>query len=203
MAEEMEGSVTRWLGDLKTGDGDAAQKLWGRYFESLVRLAQTRLRTSNRAAEDEEDAALSAFDSFFAAASRGRFPQLNDRDDLWRVLVTITSRKALNQARKQRRQRRGGGRVVAESTLAETAGDRGVLDRFAAPEPAPEFAAMFAEECSRRLDDLGDDSLRRVALLRMEGYTNEEIAGRLGLRLRSLSRKIELIRRTWLGEDEA
>src|ERR1700712_2111004 len=98
MPDETEGSVTRWLGDLKAGDGDggAAQKLWELYCESLVRLAQGILGASNRAVEDEEDAALSAFDSFFAAASRGRLPRLDDRDDLWRVLVTITSRKALN-----------------------------------------------------------------------------------------------------------
>ena len=62
---------------------------------------------------------------------------------------------------------------------------------------------MVAEECRRRLDGLRDDSLRRIALLRMEGYTNEEIAERLGCGLRSVSRKIDLIRRTWLGEDEA
>ena len=113
MPDESEGSVTRWLSEMKAGDGGAAQKLWERYFESLVRLAQARLRASNRAVEDEEDAALSAFDSFFAAASQGRLPRLNDRDDLWRVLATIMGRKALNLVRRQQGQRRGGGRVVS------------------------------------------------------------------------------------------
>ena len=60
---------------------------------------------------------------------------------------------------------------------------------------------MVAEECRRLLDELRDDTLRQIALMRMEGYTNDEIAERLDCGLRSITRKIELIRRTWLGED--
>src|SRR3954454_10651445 len=75
MSPEDGGSVTRWLGDLKAGDPAAAQKLWERYFTSLVRLAQAKLRSSRRVAEDEEDAALSAFGSFCASAAEGRFPR--------------------------------------------------------------------------------------------------------------------------------
>src|SRR4051812_4313474 len=202
MPPEDEGSVTRWLGDLKAGDPAAAQRLWERYFASLVRLAQAKLRTSRRIAEDEEDAALSAFDSFCASAAKGRFPRLDDRDDLWHILVALTRRKAADQSRRQQRQKRGGGRIANESELAADDG-RVLLDAIAGPGPTPEFAAELAEECRRRLDELGDDTLRRVALLRMDGYTNEEIAERLGLRLRSLSRKVELIRRTWLGEVDA
>jgi DNA-binding CsgD family transcriptional regulator len=59
---------------------------------------------------------------------------------------------------------------------------------------------MAAEECRRLLARLGDDTLRQVARLRMEGYTNEEVAGRLGCSLRGVARKVERIRRTWLGE---
>jgi DNA-directed RNA polymerase specialized sigma24 family protein len=197
-----EGSVTRWLGDLKAGDADAAQKLWERYFDSLVRAARARLRGAPRAAEDEEDAALSAFDSFFAAAAQGRFPRLDDRDDLWRILVTLTRRKAIIQLNRQRSQKRGGGQVVHEATLDAARPGHNFLDGLAGPEPSPEFVAMFADECRERLDALRDDSLRRIALLRMEGYTNEEIAARLGYRLRSLSRKLDLIRRTWLGDED-
>src|SRR5262249_16865097 len=119
MTTEGEGSVTRWIGDLKGGDPDAVREIWRRYFETLVRRARARLGTTARAAEDEEDVALSAFDSFCAAAARGRFPRLEDRDDLWRILVTITARKAADQAQRHRAQKRGGGRVVGEATLDE------------------------------------------------------------------------------------
>jgi hypothetical protein len=76
------GSVTHWIGLLKAGDQQAAQPLWERYFQQLVALARQRLRNMPRRATDEEDVALSAFDSFCRDACRGRFPQLGDRDDL-------------------------------------------------------------------------------------------------------------------------
>src|SRR6202034_1431934 len=99
MASDADGSVTRWIGDLKAGGAAAAQPLWERYFDRLVRLARNKLRARPRraAVEDEEDAALSAFDSFCRGAARGRFPRLTDRDDLWRLLVVLTVRKALDQ----------------------------------------------------------------------------------------------------------
>jgi hypothetical protein len=115
MATGDEGSITHWLDELKAGDPTAAQHLWARYFTDLVRRARARLRKAPRAAEDEEDVALGAFDSFCTAAARGRFPRLDDRDDLWRVLVTLTERKASKLLRRQRRLKRGGGRVVGVS----------------------------------------------------------------------------------------
>jgi DNA-directed RNA polymerase specialized sigma24 family protein len=200
MTPEDVGSVTRWIGDLKAGDLDAAQKLWERYFSSLVRLAQARLRTASRVAEDEEDAALSAFDSFCTAAALGRFPRLDDRDDLWRILVSLTSRKAVNQFRRQRWQKRDASRVVREAELDGAGSRRPFLDTLAGPEPSPDFAALVADEWRHRLESLRDDSLRQVALMRLEGFSNDEIAERLGCGRRSVARKLELIRRRWLDE---
>ena len=193
-----QGSVTLWLRSLEAGDPGAARKLWNRYFEDLVRLARERLRGAPRAVADEEDAALSAFDSFCRGAALGRYPRLDDRDDLWRLLVVITERKAFDQATSERRQKRGGGKVLGTPHLPD--GDGTGRDAVL-PEPTPELAAMMADECRRLLGLLRDDSLRLVANLRMEGYTNEEVADRLGCSVRSVARKLELIRRTWLGED--
>ena len=203
MAEDGGDSVTRWLESLKAGDADAAQKLWRRYFEALVRLARERLRGAPKAVADEEDAALSAFDSFIRGAAHNRYPRLDDRDDLWRLLVVITERKALDQAQRERRQKRGGGKHRA---TPETSGGNGAgpgVAGFAAPEPTPEFAALVADECRCLLGRLRDDSLRQVARLRMEGFTIAEVADRLGCSLRTVARKIEIIRRTWMGEKTA
>src|SRR5438309_1437776 len=105
VSDENGGSVSRWLGDLKAGDLTAAQPLWERYFARLVGLARSRLRAGRRAAaHDEEDAALSAFQSFCDGAANGRFPQLSDRDDLWRLLVVITARKAGAHTEREARQ---------------------------------------------------------------------------------------------------
>jgi DNA-directed RNA polymerase specialized sigma24 family protein len=207
MATDDKGSITLWVGALKAGDHEAAQKLWERYFDRLVHVARAKLRAAPRRGvdEDEEDAALSAFDSLCAGAARGRFPQLADRDDLWRLLVVITARKAVDQMQRRGRQKRGGGRVVGESALLGDDPDQalGGLDQVVGSEPSPEFAAMIAEEHARLLDVLGDDTLRRIALFKMEGYTNEEIRQQLGCALRTVSNKLELIRRTWLAETTA
>src|SRR5947209_526174 len=103
-----DGSVTRWLGRLQTGDPAAPQQLWERYYRRLVALARTKLRDAPGLASDEEDLALSAFNSFFQGAGEGRFPQLGDRSNLWRLLVVITARKACNLKRDGRRQKRSG-----------------------------------------------------------------------------------------------
>jgi DNA-directed RNA polymerase specialized sigma24 family protein len=190
MADAADGSVTRWIGALKAGDDSAGQLLWERYYGQLVRIARDRLRAAPRAVADEEDATLSAFDSFLAGVRRGRFPRLDDRHDLWRVLVTLTDRKAVNQARHATRQKRGGG--------ASVVGDD--LERIAAAGPTAEFAAMVAEEFGRRLDALSDPTLRRVAVWKLEGYENVEIADLLACGVRTVERKLELIRKLWLAE---
>ena len=197
-----DGSVTHWLGALKGGDAAAAQRLWERYFDRLVRLARAKLGAMPRGAADEEDVALSAFHSFCQGAARGRFPRLDDRDNLWRLLVTITARKALDQVRRQARQKRGGGRVLVGSAQAggEDDTDGAGLDQVVGQEPTPQFAAMVADECRRLLVALDDETLRQVALLRMEGYSDEEIAARVDCSLRTVSRKLALIRKAWLRE---
>lgn len=203
MPEVPQGSVTFWIGDLKAGDQAAAQPLWERYFGRMVNLARAKLRTARRrgADADEEDAALSAFDSLCAGAARGHYPQLTDRDDLWRLLLVITARKAFDMVERERRLKRGGGRVTGEADLpqAEDGPSRG-LEQVIGAEPSPEFAAMVAEECRNRLEDLGDDILRRIALEKMEGYTNEEIANRIGCSVRTVVNKLKLIRMKWERE---
>lgn len=199
-----EGSVTRWLGDLKSGGDAPTQHLWERYFDRLVHLAQQRLRAGAGAAEDAEDAALSAFDSFCRGVAEGRYPRLDDRDDLWRLLVVITIRKALDQVRRRGAAKRGAARLVGESELA---GDDGLhagasLDCFVGREPSPELATMVREEYGRLRSRLGDDSLRLVLDLSLEGYRRAEIAARMGRTVKTVSRKLDVIRTVWLdGEN--
>jgi DNA-directed RNA polymerase specialized sigma24 family protein len=203
MRPDAEGSVTRWIGDLKAGGDGAAQHLWERYFDRLVHMARNKLRGRHRAVADEEDAALSAFDSFCRGAAEGRFPQLTDRDDLWRLLVVLTVRKAIDQVQRQGAAKRGGGRLVGESAVAgiEDRSDGNGLDGIIGPEPTPELAAMVIEQYHRLRDGLGDDTLRQVLDLRLEGYDREEIAGRLGCAVRTVTRKLDVIRHTWLENE--
>jgi DNA-directed RNA polymerase specialized sigma24 family protein len=196
MEDAPSGLVTVWLEQLKAGDPAAAKPLWDGYFARLVALARARLRSLPRAAADEEDVALSAFDSFCRGAGEGRFPRLEDRDDLWQVLFVITTRKAIGLARYATCEKRGG-----KATFAPPGSGSGpvpdALAQLPGSGPSPELAAEVAEECSRLLGLLGDGQLRQVAIWKMEGYTNEEIAGKLDRSAPTVERKLAAIRTIW------
>jgi DNA-directed RNA polymerase specialized sigma24 family protein len=188
--------VTHWIGQLKDGSPAAAQKLWEGYFQKMVEFARLKLQGLPRRAADEEDVALSAFDSFCRGAAAGRFPQLADRNSLWPLLVALTAHKAIDLLRHERRLKRGG--------PPEAGGpiDREVeLEQVLGREPSPAFALQVAEETERLLNLLGDDVLRSIALWKMEGDTTEEIAARLGCVPRTIERKLRLIRHLWGEED--
>jgi DNA-directed RNA polymerase specialized sigma24 family protein len=158
-------SVTFWIDQLGEGNSLAYQKLWERYFHRLVGLARSKLRMMPRRGADEEDVALSAFDSFFRGVEQGRFPQLEDRDDLWQVLLMITQRKAIDLLQHEGREKRDWRRNQP------AASESGSVD-LAGREPDPAFAAQVAEECEKLLAKLEDSKLRQIAVLKMEGYTN-------------------------------
>jgi DNA-directed RNA polymerase specialized sigma24 family protein len=194
------GSVTGWLDLLKAGNQAAAQQLWARYFSALVKLARKNLRDLPRRAADEEDVALSAFDSFCRAAEQQRFPRLDDRQDLWQVLALLTARKVTAQQRHQQRKKRGGGAVLGESALVNLDSQAQGMDQFFGKDPTPQFVVEMAEEYRRLLDSLGDDRLRLVAVRKMEGHTTEEIARELGCDPRTVERKLRSIRKLWEHE---
>lgn len=183
-------SVTRWLGKLKAGDRAAAGPLWDRYFPRLVELARVRLRGFPRRAIDEEDIALSAFDSFCRDVAAGRLPRLDDRDDLWRVLLLITGQKAVDLVRRETADKRGGPPGLQVFDLEAVAGD----------EPTPELAALVADEFRRLLGKLPDADLKALAVWKMEGYTNEEIAERWGCVVRTVERRLKVVRSLWAVE---
>src|SRR5262249_18616696 len=134
--------------------------------------------------------------SFCQGAERGHFPDLSDRDNLWRLLVVVTARKAAQVRRDQARLKRGGGQVRGEADLEGSSEDGPALAEVVGQEPTPDFAASVAEGCQRVLGLL-DDDLRSRALARMEGHTNEEIAARLGCAARTVERKVRVIRGLW------
>ncbi len=188
-----ENSVTHWIQALRGGDRDAAQLLWDRYFDRLVRVARQKLQGHPQRVADGEDAALDALGSVFRGVEEGRYPQLGDRDDLWRLLVLITAHKAWRFLRDESRQKRGGGRRPASAGDDEQAAIEQIIGR----EPSPAFAAQVAEECRLLLGRLGDPQLQSIAQEKMDGYSNDEIAVRLNCAPRTVERKLRLIRGIW------
>lgn len=187
----MDGSVTTWIRALSDGKGDVAQNLWERYFARMVELARNKLRASVSRAADEEDVALSAFHSFYRAASEQRFPRLANRDDLWQVLVVLTARKAIDQRKYESRQKR------ADSATKPL--DDAAIDSIVGADPDPAFAAQVADEFRMLLERLEDEELRQIALRKLEGFTNEDIAADLGCTVRTVGRRLALIRDLWEG----
>jgi DNA-directed RNA polymerase specialized sigma24 family protein len=193
---DADNAVTRLIDRLRAGDEDAAERLWRRYFPRLVRLARAHLRGLPRRATDEEDVALGAFDSFCRGVEAGRFPRLTGHDALWDLLVTITLRHAAEWRQSETRQKRGGGAVRGDSALASGTG----FDALTGDAPDPGFEAAMAERVRQLLDRLGDDELRKTAVWKMEGVTNEEVAGRLGCVVATVERRLRLIRAIWERE---
>ena len=189
-----DGSVTHWIHEIKDGNQAMAQALWERYFTQLVRVARTRLDGDARRSRDEEDIALSVFDSFCRAAADGRFPNLADRDSLWRLLVRMAARKVIDQRRHEHRQRRGGGNVIGEDALVAAGYEENALAQVIGNAPTPEFAAVVTERFESLLKRLKDDDLRRITMGKMEGYTNDELAEQLGCSLRTVERRLSLVR---------
>jgi DNA-directed RNA polymerase specialized sigma24 family protein len=193
-------SITQWLEQLREGDPNAVEPLWRRFYTALVRHARRKLGSTPRRAYDEEDAATSAFESFCAAMDAGRFPDLQDRDGLWRLLLTITERKAVDYMERECRQKRGGGHVRGESAVGERddhSGDGGFDGLPALGEPSPEFAVILREELARLLTKLNDPVLQQVATRKMKGHTNAEIAEETGRSLATVERRLRLIRQIW------
>jgi DNA-directed RNA polymerase specialized sigma24 family protein len=195
----MDESVSEWLGRLKSGEADAAQKLWDRYAHELVDLARRRLGTTPKSVSDEEDVAQSVFSSVCRGAQAGRFADIKTRDELWWLLLTITKQKAVDLMRRELADKRGAGRVGTEAQLAADSQKHPTfgMDDLAGSAPTPEFLVMLDEQYQRLLGKLRNDRMRQVAISRVEGYTIEEIAGRLSISVRAVERKLQLIRAQW------
>ncbi len=191
--------VTEWLRKLEAGHDLAAQRLWDVFFERLVRVAQERMRTNDRRVADAEDVALSAFASFCRGVENQRFPELTDRQGLWRLLVSITIHKLLHLQRDQSRLKRGGGFRAVELP-ANSSAERSAVDELISREPTPEFAAEVAEQYNRWIKALDSEELTRLAEWKLEGFTNDEIAAKCGRTTRTVERKLNLIRKILVHE---
>jgi DNA-directed RNA polymerase specialized sigma24 family protein len=191
------GSVSAWIEDLKDGDPRAAAQLWNRFHFPLLNIARRRLQGTSRRVTDEEDLVATAFASFFHRASTGQFPHLAGRAQLWALLVAITDRKAVNSLRRHLSAKRGGGKVRGDSNVdaAVPGGSAGPLARIECGDPSPEILAFVTE-----LIDRLDDNLRQIVSLKLDGFTNEEIARRLNRSLATVERRLRLLRDEWARE---
>jgi DNA-directed RNA polymerase specialized sigma24 family protein len=176
--------VSVWIDQVKAGDHEALEKIWHAYLSRLLGLVRGNLRQSAARLADPDDIVQSAMISFWTRACGGRYPALNDRDGLWKLLVAITLTKARALSRKEGRRR-----DLLEQHLPNFG--------FLQTDPTPEVAAQLTEDFQYLLDRLNSDLLRAIAMDKLEGFTNAEIASRQGKSIPTIERKLRLIRQLW------
>jgi DNA-directed RNA polymerase specialized sigma24 family protein len=186
------GTITRFIRDLEASDQprreDAAQELWEYFFADLVCFARRRLRSMNAATgpADEEDAAERAFTKVCRAIGRGRL-RLEHRVDLHKILRTATAREVLNLHYQAKRQ-------------SGTTSDEFVLSQIPDTSHSPETVLLALDACQRLLGLLEGDELRRIALWKLAGWTNEAIRLQLRCSLATVERALARIRDVWRRE---
>ena len=187
-------SISEWIAGLKEGQQRAAAKLWTRFFHQIRSVARQKLGAVPGAARDEEDLAMSTMQAVFAGAQEGRFEQFENRDDFWQLVLVILSRKASNIRRTL---------LARKETLVSDLTNPGIpdnpwqiLEQAAQTRPLEYGIDSLGIECEELLALL-EDRLQRVALLKMAGMTNEEIAASLQRSVTSIERYLQTIRKTW------
>ena len=167
----VEANFAEFLRRIRSGDEAAAEELV-RLYEPLIRR-EVRLRLEDqrlRRAFDSLDVCQSVFASFFTRISSGEF-DLQQRDHLVRLLVTMARNKLASSARREHRQRRDLRRLVMTDPLA--------LEELAGAAPGPS-QVLEQREVLERLQGCLTDEERQIAELRSEGTAWDEIADQLG-----------------------
>jgi RNA polymerase sigma factor (sigma-70 family) len=203
------GSISELIIRIKSGDAAAARTLWELFAPRLLALARKKLADRSLGIADEEDVVQSALAGFFQGVELDQFHKLNDRDDLWQILALITCRKAINLVLREASQKRSPGQRAHDlraATASDPASAGGLapgrarledLEQALDPHPSPDMALLLNESSQAMLARLGDVQLRAIAVWKLEGYSNDEIAAMLGRTRRCVERKLRLIRTIW------
>ncbi len=182
-------------------DSEYVQELWDQFYPRLKNAVSNRVRSIRRAVASDSEIALSAFNSFVRRAKDGRFPQLTDQDELWRLLKTIAIRKA-NDARKAlKAKKRGGDYVVyGQADMAVDSDGAGGVEAVAASQTAPSIDLEVSELFNSLLNKLPDDRHRDVLLLKLQGASVAEIAECLSTSTRTIQRLLKKIEEEWQSD---
>lgn len=180
--------VTGWLYDLRAGDDVAAARLWKYLQPRLTELGRRSLQTMKSACYDEDDVAQSAFHALCAAVQNGQYNDLADRSSIWNLAAAIALNKVRTRANYNAALRRGGGMTRMQLNAGPD---------MPSTDLSSEEQVMMQEECERLISLLHRDEVKAVAMLKIEGYTNEEIATLQGCTRRSVQRRLDIIRSIW------
>lgn len=182
----MSGEVTRWLARLRSGDGEALDRLVPMLYDELRALAR-RLLAGERQGHTLTPTAL--VHEAYLRLSKERRIGVDDRGEFFAVAAVAMRRILVESARRKRRLKRGGD---AERVELEA------IDAMVADAEVEELLAIDAA-----LDRLGASSprARQVVELRIfVGLTVEEAAGVLAVNEKTV-RRDWLTARAWLRRE--
>ena len=194
-AELTKGSVSGWIAKMRQGDPAAIGQLVARYFQRIAQFAESKLRRGIRVTDDGEDIAISVLHTITRNSAKGRFPDLQDRDDLWFLMIVIAQHAVIDKKRTELRRERQAAPVHTMTDLLELYNVD--LEDFLGNDNSASKLLEIIDCWDELLKKLPDDRNREVAKLKMQGYSNREIAEILGMVPRTVDRKIRLIAQRW------
>lgn len=185
-ADGVQGTVTSILIAIRNGDRHAQSSMWRICHPKLRKVARQLLRPGTRVVADEDDVLVEVMCSVLQRLELGQYPEVQNRQDLFRLLNAITVRRVISLNRHEARAKRGSSRRALN--------EDGLLRNVADPR------AMFLEqqeELARLLDLLPEDLMRTVAIMRLDGYCVTEIATMTGVSVPTIERRLRSIREIW------
>jgi DNA-directed RNA polymerase specialized sigma24 family protein len=181
-------SVSEWLDQAKRGNCEALGLLWKRYYDRIASRADSKLPKMGHI--DGSDVAAIAFECFYFHIRKKPSPELTNRNDIWKVLISIVDRKIVDTVRKNKSKKRGG--HFHSHVL-----DGKVIELPPANDPV---VHLTANEEFLRLLNLLNPTEKQIAIARLEGFDNKEIADMISKSDRTVVAKLTKIRLLWEEE---
>jgi hypothetical protein len=187
-----DGSITQWLQQLRSGESDAAREIWNRFYPRIVRFAELNLQNNADHAVDGEDVAQSAFRTVYLAVMDGKYPDIDDRRHLWRLLIVSTLNRVRRHYRDIHAQKRSIDKLASKPVSGRT-----MLMELSGPVAEAEMADLV-ETLFRHLDQEDPSGeLRQIAMLQLEQHSATAIAQKMQKRKTYVLQRIRWVRILW------
>jgi RNA polymerase sigma-70 factor (ECF subfamily) len=168
------------------GSESAARDLFDKYCERLMKLARRRIGHKMASRFDPEDVVQSAFRTFFTRVRNDEFVFANE-DDTFKLLVRITVRKTLRRIEHHSADKRN---PAAEAGKPTDGSEQ--FAYIAAQEPTAEMEIALIDELEKFMTQFKPME-REVLELKVQGYSNVEIAEKLNTYDRKIRRVIDRV----------
>lgn len=193
------------LDRVRNGETDAIALLYSRFLDRSVRLAKSQLNVGEDHLIDDEQAAMSALESLIVRVRSGNYAEIKDHVTLWKLLARIIHRKLIKYRRSMYGPKRSPSLPMLRMSPNDGDSTANAKIPVATNEPSPLSAMIASDTLNQILDSLKEPEARTVLLLRLEGYSEAEIAEKLKHSRNWVNRRTQTIRRvakSLLFEDE-